>query len=43
VILEKGKYLIGCAYHYKLAFPYKMRDVLVVEKGATPGPQATAP
>lgn len=32
-----GHYLIGCAFHYGEG----MRDVLVVAKGATPGPQAT--
>jgi len=37
VILEKGIYLIGCAFHYKLG----MRDVLIVEDGARPGPQGT--
>jgi plastocyanin len=39
VTLEKGIYLIGCAFHYK----YGMRDVLVVEPGAKPGPQASPP
>jgi plastocyanin len=34
-----GIYLIGCHFHYSEG----MRDVLVVAKGATPGPQATAP
>ena len=34
-----GHYLIGCAFHYSEG----MRDVLVVAKGATPGPQATPP
>lgn len=38
VTLEKaGIYLIGCAFHYHEG----MRDVLVVEPHATPGPQAT--
>ncbi len=32
-----GHYIIGCAFHYGEG----MRDVLVVAKGATPGPQAT--
>lgn len=34
-----GIYLIGCHFHYHEG----MQDVLVVAKGATPGPQATAP
>jgi hypothetical protein len=34
-----GIYLIGCAFHYHEG----MQDVLVIAKGATPGPQATAP
>jgi plastocyanin len=38
-LVKAGTYLIGCAFHYSLG----MRDVLVVEKDATPGPQATAP
>lgn len=37
VILEKGIYIIGCAYHYDQG----MRDVLVVADRAKPGPQAT--
>ncbi len=38
VTLEKaGIYLIGCAFHYHEG----MRDVLVVQPHATPGPQAT--
>jgi plastocyanin len=36
---KKGIFLIGCAYHYLDG----MRDVIVVEPGATPGPQGTAP
>lgn len=36
IVLEKGIYLIGCAFHYSLG----MRDVLVVENGAKPGPTA---
>jgi plastocyanin len=36
-LVEPGIYLIGCAYHYHSG----MRDVLVVEVHATPGPQAT--
>jgi plastocyanin len=36
---KAGIYLIGCAFHYHSG----MQDVLVVHKGATPGPQATAP
>lgn len=36
---KAGIYLIGCAFHYHSG----MQDVLVVRKGATPGPQATAP
>jgi plastocyanin len=40
VTLEKaGIYLIGCAFHYGEG----MRDVLVVEPHALPGPQATPP
>ena len=38
-LAKAGIYLIGCAYHYKSG----MRDVLVVGKNATPGPQATPP
>lgn len=37
VILEKGIYLIGCAFHYSVG----MRDVLVVASGAKPGPEAS--
>ncbi|MBV8498495.1 MAG: hypothetical protein JO003_04490, partial [Candidatus Eremiobacteraeota bacterium] len=40
VTLVKGIYLIGCAFHY---LSDNMRDVLVVEPGATPGPTATPP
>jgi hypothetical protein len=40
VTLVKGIYLIACAYHYASD---NMRDVLVVEPGATPGPTATPP
>jgi plastocyanin len=36
---KPGIYLIGCFFHYSEG----MHDVLVVAKGATPGPQATAP
>jgi plastocyanin len=36
---KAGIYLIGCYFHYHSG----MQDVLVVRKGATPGPQATAP
>ena len=39
-LAAKGIYLIGCAFHYKSD---GMRDVVVVEAGATPGPQATPP
>lgn len=35
---KPGIYLVGCAFHYS-----RMHDVLVIEKGATPGPQATRP
>ncbi len=38
VLAKPGVYLIGCAIHY---VEYHMRDVLVVKKGAKPGPQAT--
>lgn len=34
-----GIYLIGCAFHYHEG----MQDVIVIGKGATPGPQGTAP
>jgi plastocyanin len=37
VVLEKGIYLIGCAFHYSVG----MRDVLVVQLGAKPGPVAS--
>jgi hypothetical protein len=40
VTLVKGIYIIGCAYHYASD---NMRDVIVVEPGATPGPTATPP
>ncbi len=36
---KAGIYLIGCHFHYSAG----MRDVLVVGKNATPGPQATPP
>jgi plastocyanin len=36
---KAGIYLIGCHFHYSSG----MRDVLVVGKNATPGPQATPP
>jgi plastocyanin len=36
---KAGNYLIGCAFHYHEG----MQDVFVIAKGATPGPQATAP
>lgn len=36
-LLKPGIYLIGCAFHYSLG----MRDVLIVRKGAKPGPQGT--
>jgi len=38
-LVKNGIYLIGCHFHYHEG----MQDVLVVGKGATPGPQATAP
>jgi plastocyanin len=38
-LVKAGTYLIGCAFHYSEG----MRDVLVVAKGAKPGPQATPP
>ncbi len=38
-LVKAGKFFLGCAYHYRDG----MRTVIVVEKGATPGPQATAP
>lgn len=37
VLAKAGTYLIGCAYHYS----FGMRDVIVVKRGAQPGPQAT--
>lgn len=36
---KRGIYLIGCAFHYGEG----MRTVLVVERHATPGPEATPP
>jgi plastocyanin len=36
---KAGIYLFGCAFHYHSG----MQDVIVIAKGATPGPQATAP
>lgn len=36
-LAKEGIYLIGCAFHYHEG----MRDVLVVQPHATPGPQAT--
>jgi plastocyanin len=38
-LVKAGTYEIGCAFHYAEG----MRDVLVVKKGAKPGPQATPP
>lgn len=38
-LAKAGIYLIGCAFHYTVG----MHDVIVVEKNAAPGPQATAP
>jgi plastocyanin len=38
-LAKDGIYMIGCAFHYHKG----MRDILRVAKGATPGPQATAP
>lgn len=38
-LIKPGTYLIGCAFHYHEG----MRDVLVVEANASPGPQATPP
>lgn len=38
-LVKEGIFLIGCAFHYASG----MRDVIVVRKGATPGPQATPP
>jgi plastocyanin len=38
-LVKAGTYLIGCAFHYHEG----MRDVLVVAKGAKPGPQASPP
>jgi len=38
-LVKAGTYLIGCAFHYSEG----MHDVLVVAKGAKPGPQATPP
>jgi plastocyanin len=37
MLAKSGTYLIECAFHYKEG----MRDVLVVEKTAKPGPQVT--
>lgn len=39
ITLTAGTYWIGCDFHYESS---KMRDVLVVAAGATPGPHATA-
>ncbi len=38
-LVKAGTYLIGCAFHYR----FGLRDVLVVEKFAAHGPQATPP
>ena len=38
--LARGIYYIGCAFHYA---SNGMRDVLIVQANATPGPQGTAP
>ncbi|HVA38854.1 MAG TPA: hypothetical protein VNJ51_14710 [Candidatus Dormibacteraeota bacterium] len=38
--LAQGTYFIGCAFHYATN---AMRDVLIVQPNATPGPQATPP
>ena len=38
-LVKAGTYLIGCAFHYS----FGMHDVLVVEKFAAHGPQATPP
>jgi len=38
ITLQSGTYFIGCAYHYA---SNGMRDVLIVNSGAAPGPQAT--
>jgi plastocyanin len=38
-LVKNGIYLIGCHFHYGEG----MKDVLVVGKNATPGPQATPP
>ncbi len=38
-LVKAGTYLIGCAFHYS----FGLRDVLVVEKFAQHGPQATPP
>jgi plastocyanin len=39
-LANAGMYLIGCAFHYA---SNQMRDVIVVQANATPGPQATPP
>lgn len=39
VAKKAGIYLFGCAFHYHSG----MQDVIVIAKGATPGPQGTAP
>ena len=40
VILAKaGVYMVGCHFHYSIG----MRDIIVVKRGAKPGPQATPP
>ncbi|TAM91635.1 hypothetical protein EPN42_02990 [bacterium] len=38
--LAQGTYYVGCAFHY---LTNTMRDVLIVQANATPGPQATPP
>jgi plastocyanin len=38
-LVKAGTYLIGCAFHYHSG----MRDVLVVERDAKPGQEATPP
>lgn len=39
VLAKEGVYMVGCFFHYSIG----MRDVIVVKKGAKPGPQATPP
>jgi plastocyanin len=39
MLSKEGVYMVGCFFHYSIG----MRDIIVVKKGAKPGPQATPP